>query len=372
MKVSAIWRTKDKRYVLRWRDQGRTRQQATDLTDRRGDRNAARMLAAEKQRQLERLAMAGGMFANIDPDDVTRWEVFSAIFEREHMRHLSTKSMQNWKASKAAVEEHLKPATLADLTSPALLVLMTRLSGRPATIRTRMAWIRRALTWAASLELIDRVPTIPSPRNSTEPRQHRSVTREELDRMIDVLPRVAPTHVAPMSRLMLGLWHSGFRIGELLALSWDVGAGIVLEKAGDYPTVTFRGDSQKNRKTQTVPVTPDFWRLCREVRTGLVFPVQTKRKTQMSQSAAVRIVSKCGEVARVVVDPTTQETATSTDIGRRAFATRMSRVLTPAQLAQTMRHSTSETTNRHYVRETLQETAAKLWTSSTAQEPPTG
>lgn len=363
-RVKAVWRASAKTYVLRWTDRsGRARQKSTGLSDRR-DRAAADIMAAELADRLTRAEFAGGMFADVEPEDVTSWNVFCDIFEREHMAHLSLKSQQNWAAARKAVEEILAPSRIEDLTSPAMLVLMTRLKGSPATRKTRLAWVRRLLTWALELDLIDRCPRIPTPKGASSGKVRRSVTLEEFERILEAANQVIPRRAREYQRLMLGLWHSGFRIGELLKLSWEPGAGVVIERAGHFPTITFRGDSQKNGRDQVIPVTTEFWDLANEVRHGFVFPIPSNTGLQISEGRAIHIVSRCGAAANVVVNPATKETASSTDIGRRAFATRMSRLLSPQQLAAIMRHASIETTNRHYVRESLELMASKIWEPS--------
>ena len=63
----------------------------------------------------------------------------------------------------------------------------------------------------------------------------RPVTGEEFERMVEVTPQVRKLEPEKWQRLLKGLWLSGLRLSEALALSWNADAEISVDLAGKFP-----------------------------------------------------------------------------------------------------------------------------------------
>lgn len=285
------------------------------------------------------------------------WTEFCVAFEKGHMDELSRKSRQQWDTTRKVLEEIINPSSIADLTPANLARFLSKLTGAPSTRKQKMAWVRVALRWAERMRIIDRAPMVPMPRNGSEPSVKRGITVGELRLILEATDLERPEDSEDWKRLIKGLFHSGMRISELVAMSWSEPPVVLSKPDGLVPRVTIAAGGQKNRKQQVVPVTPEFWEVATETKQeGRVFPLGVT-----NLNAIIRTIRDIGARSNVVTDPTSGRTATSTDIGRRSFATRMAAVLQPQELAAWMRHSSPETTARHYYRANPDELAKGLW-----------
>ena len=178
--------------------------------------------------------------------------------------------------------------------------------------------------------------------------------------MLAVVSKVVPAgHVALWCRFLDGLWWSGLRLSEALALSWDSSEPIaVIMQPGYHPALRFQLGSQKAKRAELVPMAPEFAELLEATpeaeRHGRVFCIP------LSVNQAGRIVSAIGRKAGVVVDEDTGKPATAHDY-RRAFGTRWSKRIMPAVLKRLMRHKDINTTLKYYVDQDAEDIAADLW-----------
>ena len=105
------------------------------------------------------------------------------------------------------------------------------------------------------------------------------MTAAEVQMMIDTVPTVISDSKAAEAyqRLIRRLYPSGLRVGESQSLSWDNKSLILADLSGKYPMLRFHGSLQKNGKTETVPMAPDFADWLKETpkrkRTGMVMTV---------------------------------------------------------------------------------------------------
>lgn len=175
--------------------------------------------------------------------------------------------------------------------------------------------------------------------------------------MLAVTPKiVGEARAAEWQRYLRGLWLSGFRIGESLALSWDEGAGIVIDIAGRNPVAHIAANSQKSHRTETIPLAPEFGDLLKAVpveqRHGFVYTPIDQRGKRASLEVAIRTISDIGRKtnAKTWVNAKSGKTkcATAHDL-RRSFGTRWASRVMPAVLQQMMRHASIQTTMRFYV-----------------------
>ena len=179
---------------------------------------------------------------------------------------------------------------------------------------------------------------------------------------------------------MRGLWLSGLRLGEAVVLDWNDGP-FVLDTVGKFPAFRIEAEGQKSRRSEIVPVAPDFaeWILSEtplENRVGKVFPLVDHKTGQslLARNTVGPVVSAIGRKAGVVVGETDKLVmedgrpimrtvklfAGAHDL-RRAFCTRWARKVMPAVLQRLARHSHISTTMGYYVNMTADEIGADLW-----------
>ncbi len=220
--------------------------------------------------------------------------------------------------------------------------------------------------------------------------KHRPVTAEEFDRMIAAVPKVRPNDAPAWERLLRGLWLSGLRLGEAVALDWNDGP-FVLDTTGKHPAFHIEAEGQKSRRAEVVPVTPDFaeWILAeipQGERVGKVFKLaDASTGKPLSLHTIGPVVSAIGRKAGVVVGQTDKlveeggkrvKKAVKLFAGahdlRRAFCSRWARKVMPAVLQRLARHAHISTTMGYYVSLSADEIGADLWANHGATVGNTG
>ncbi len=88
----------------------------------------------------------------------------------------------------------------------------------------------------------------------------RPLAGEEFDRMLDACGKVRPRDAAAWRHYLTGLWLSGLRLEESLALSWDDDATIAVDLTGRRPRLR---NLRRSRKGPSGPPVADHPRLCR-------------------------------------------------------------------------------------------------------------
>ncbi|HEX4147698.1 MAG TPA: site-specific integrase, partial [Pirellulales bacterium] len=232
-----------------------------------------------------------------------------------------------------------------------------------SSIKAYLAHLKAALRWAARTGLLAAAPTFPKITRAKDskgstPMKGRPITTEEFERMLGKVPViVGDARPTEWCRLLSGLWWSGLRLGEAMALSWDAGTITVDLDDDDEPVFVIPPEAQKNHKLQLVPMAPEFadelLNVPVEERVGLVFNPAALDGSgrRASQSRACRTIADIGEAAGVKVhfEPRTQHVkfASAHDL-RRAFGERWAARVTTPMLQQMMRHETVTTTLRFY------------------------
>ena len=204
--------------------------------------------------------------------------------------------------------------------------------------------------------------------------KHRAVTAEEFDRMLEAVPKVRKHDAAVWERLLRGLWLSGLRLSEAVALDWNDGL-FVLSTSGKHPAFHIEAEGQKSRRSEVVPTPPDFaeWVLAetpQDERVGKVFKLvnRDKGKPLDAHNTVGPVVSAIGRKAGVVVEQTEKVVregdkmlrkpfkmfAGAHDL-RRAFCSRWARKVMPAILQRLARHAHISTTMSFYVCLTVDE-----------------
>ena len=198
---------------------------------------------------------------------------------------------------------------------------------------------------------------------------NRRAGKREHKMHTDERPQViAPGAVESWRQCLTGLWLSGLRLEESLALSWDREDRPHVVLTGKRPMLRIPGECQKNGKDQLCPITPDFAEQLLAIpeaeRTGPVFRPLLPSGSRANGAKAGRMISLIGEKAHIVVHthPKTGKVkwASAHDL-RRSFGTRWAKRVTTAVLQKLMRHASIATTMGYYVDLDAAELAEHLW-----------
>ncbi len=308
------------------------------------------------------------------PSRVT-WKDFRQRYEEEKLASLAPGSLTAAVSSLNCLERVLNPDRLCKLTATVMSDFQAKLrkeGAKETTIAKHLRHIKAALNWGVKIGLLAKRPAIEMPKRAKGQTlmKGRPITAEEFDRMLAAVPKVRPHDAPAWTRYLTGLWLSGLRLGESLALSWDLDAPFSVDLAGRHPRFRILGEAQKSGRDQLLPMTPDFARFLLETpeaaRQGPVFDLaKLHRKALDTVRVVGKVVSAIGEKAGVVVDKAAGKYASAHDL-RRAFGTRWStRVKTPV-LQKLMRHASIQTTMGYYVDLDADDLAASLWATEEA------
>lgn len=356
-RVRVVKRSNRPTWVFRWKDShGRFVEESSDIPISQR-RSQAERAAVAKEDQLKS-AGAGG--------PVT-WQSACDMYVSQKLAGLSKGTRENWQTTRNWIKELLDPAVPADLTTNAIDTFAEKLrkAGKaPDTIAGHLRYIRAFLRWCKRKSYLRALPDVEMPADSGNTKRSRDITLEEFDRLLLVVEKVRPNDAARWKRFLEGLWHSGLRISELVALRWAEPGDVFIDFAQQFPGFHFT--EQKNRKEQWVPMTPEFFRRFIEPiphnrRRGYVFSIPTARREQVSTKWATQVVLDIGEKAGIKT--AADKFASSHDIGRRAFTTRHTH-LSQWQLAALMRHESPATTAKFYVGDQAMGAAATLWSGT--------
>lgn len=351
MSVIRPGRRADVGYVARWTDPVSGRRSQRQLNAMR--KRDAYELAAELAEQIESGLSPAGM----------PWLEFCRRYEQQGLAGRTAGTIENWRTVKWFIDEHCPLRSIHEASNVWLDRFYDALDGHKATAATNtkasyLTKLRAALNWACKKRYLDHLPYFDIEREAT-PRS-KAVTPAQFEQMLAAIPVVRPSDTLAWRRLLRGQFFTGLRIGEMLALSWDEDADIVVVERS-YPVIEFR--KQKNRKRQTIPIVPQAWEIIADcpVRSGFVFPVPGQRgQGQVTAKTAIRIVAEIGEEAGVVTNRNTGKTATSHDI-RRAFFDWADDQFGQAIASKLMRHGDQETTLTWYNTNEAERAAELLW-----------
>jgi len=329
--------------VLSWVDplSGRRRRRFLETTLRREAERAAAKLEAQ-------LAADGAV-------DGISWAKFRERFEDEHLVNKADATHKQFLHVLDRFERDIgAPRSIREITSSVLSrwAVSLRASGfREASVASYLRCVRSALSWAAKMGMLQIVPPVVMPESSRS--RGRPITIWELARLLRAVDSEPLVELRPkMIDLLKGLWLSGLRLSEALALRCD-GGPVHLDLEATPPVIRF--SSQKNKKVESVPICPDFYRLCKKIcgpTTKFVFPLG------IATSTVAKRISGYGRTAGIRVSPT--KFASAHDL-RRTFGQRWSLRVHPLVLKTIMRHSSIETTLRFYVQADIDQIAASVW-----------
>lgn len=290
------------------------------------------------------------------------WAEFRKRHKDEFQPGVALKTRDCFRSAFNAFESLMNPALLRSVTTEVVSkwIVAMRDSGRKeATIACYCRHLRGAINWGKSLGFIHETPKFRAPKG--EKMKGRPIVGEEHDRMLEAVAKMEPRGgtVEQWQRFLNGLWWSGLRLGEALALSWDESEPVaVIMQPGYHHALRFQLGGQKAKRAELVPCAPEFAELLEATpeadRHGRVFPIQ------LSLDKVGRMVSKIGKRSGVIVDEESGKPATAHDY-RRAFGTRWSKRVMPAVLRRLMRHANIGTTLKYYVDQDAEEIAEDLW-----------
>jgi integrase len=223
------------------------------------------------------------------------------------------------------------------------------------------------MRWAESVGMIGKAPKITMPKGAKGRKMKGgALVGEQFDRMLAAVPKVRPKESAEWQRYLTGLWLSGLRLSESLALSWDADSPFAVDLSGRRPRFRIRGEAQKSGRDELTPMTPDFAELLLRTpeaeRRGRVFKLTGTRLTVANVSSMIVAI---GKKARIVVNAGAGKTASVHDL-RRSFGSRWAKRVMPAVLRRLMRHANVQTTMQYYVDLDVDEMADDLWASHPA------
>lgn len=334
------------------------------VTGKRYERNSG----TKSQRKAQRAAGEWQAELNASGTVVSKvilWEDFKDDFEQNYLAPLSTGYQQNVGNTLSVIDQMMGPDKLTRINANWLKRFRAVVQeGRSAaTVHKYFQHLGTMLRWAVDQGYIRELPKFPKQKKnagkSRRKMKGRAVTTEEFERML------AKCETESLKYLMRGLWLSGLRLGEALALTWDQWAdGIRIEVDGSDVFLLIDSDDQKNRETQTYPVVDDFaeflLRTPQSERAGFVFnPCRKSGKVSRRVDTVSDWIVDTGTKANVKVDqkPDTDEQgndimrpvfASAHDL-RRAFGERWALIVPSMLLKDLMRHASVATTEQFYV-----------------------
>lgn len=360
-------------YVLEWKDPITSRRRfKTTAIARGGRRNRAE---AERQAAEWEAELNAGAVGS----EKMTWEKFRDLYEDQKLPGLAAGTRDKAKDVFNKLEREINPRYLRDLTEARLSHFVTVLrSSRLAedTIRSILAHIKSALSWAVEQKMLSRLPTFPKLRRVKKaagtPMKGRPITAEEFERMLAAIPGVVgPDHAPDWERYLRGLAASGLRLEESLDLRWEDDGRIRPRFAeGRLPVLVIPAECEKGFMDREHPMAPEFAMMLQEVpverRRGFVFRLNGRGHDggRLKANAVSKIVSDIGKAAgvKVYTHPRTGKVkfASAHDL-RRTFGERWAARLMPVQLMELMRHKNIETTLRYYVGANAERTAETCW-----------
>ena len=157
------------------------------------------------------------------------WADFRKRCEDEKLSAMCHTSQVAYRVALDHLERIIDPDLAAKLTPQIMSRFQAeaRKQGMKATTLARhLRMIKACLRWGERQGLIAKAPIIEMPKlpKGQSLAKHRPPTAEEFDRMIAAIPKVRKNDAPVWERLLRGLWLSGLRLGEAMALDWNDGA----------------------------------------------------------------------------------------------------------------------------------------------------
>jgi integrase len=379
MKVTVVSFGEARPLMLRWIDPS-THERKFKSAGTRNRRQAERK-AALLQKDLEE-----GKAAN---SPRMPWQDFTLKYVESELPGKSENTRQQVMTVFNHFERIVSPKRLGDVNEAALLTWQQTLRAegkREATIKSYRSHLHAILEWAVRQKLLPRLPGFPdAPKvaKGESPAKGRAILREEAERMVKKTARVVGKPAArSWRRLLIGLWWSGLRLGEAVALEWyEPGArGFCVDLSGRRPMFIIGGEAEKAGCNRLLPMAPEFARWLEKIpeaeRHGRVFPLVKPEGSRGSGPVRLDTTSeticRIGKAAGVVVsrkarwDRKEGKAVEKTKYGsahdfRRAFCFRWALRVVPAVLKVLARHESISTTEKYYIGQNSEAMADAAW-----------
>jgi len=213
----------------------------------------------------------------------------------------------------------------------------------------------------------------------------RPISEQEFGAMLNVTATVVGEVAAESWKQVLkGLWTSALRLEELMHVSWDKPGSIrPVWKRGPFPILEIPAAMQKNDTEENIPLLPWFETLLLETpvdqRHGWVFnPLslqlkagRTIRHQRPDAEWVGEVLTRIGKTAGIEVEVANERTghpakyASAHDLRRSCGERLRNAEVPPLVICRVMRHSSWETTRKHYAPGDIQ-TDAKVLNSCLA------
>jgi integrase len=291
----------------------------------------------------------------LEPSRLT-WDGFVAQYQAEVLDGQSPGGRNKMLSVLRRFEKLINPAKLA-VVGPQQVGEFARLMRADktpeTTIYSNLNCLRSALNWAFRQRLIRAKVHVEMPRKPPG-MKGRPITAEEFDRLLAKAQDAG--NETPDSQLLQGLWWSGLRLSEALALHWTDDRAFCVDMGGKRPMFFIRGHAEKGRKNRLLPMAPEFAELLQQTptaaREGFVF--LAGEDPRPSLWTVSRRLSAYGRAAKIRVTP--DKFASAHDL-RRAFGVRWAHRVMPPVLQELMRHESIATTMEYYVGRNAEVTA---------------
>lgn len=317
----------------------------------------------------------------------TTWEDLKKAYKASQYPSQREKTKAKTEATIRAVDVHMRPAFVDQMTAVAILKFQTALRNRDLseyTVKGHLAELRKILRWSLDADLLQKMPVIRMPKVMHA--KGRAPTEEEFERLLQKVEAVVGHDAAPSwTYLLNGLWWSGLRLSEAMALRWtgDNLAKFWIAMDGPRPMFHSAATFDKSGRDRIFPVAKEFFDFLNKTpqrgRRGHVFtPMPWGESDAAARPSIERVgktIAKIGELAGVKVAAKKKRIkskfgeikveevpkyATAHDL-RRSFGVRWSqRVLQPV-LMELMRHESIQTTMQFYVGRNAVTAADQAW-----------
>jgi integrase len=359
-----VYRPADRpHYVAQWTDPatGRKRTRTLKTADRRAAERAAGLLSAE-------------LAAGIHTTRAT-WDHLAAAYTAAKWPALAPASRRKIQTTLDLFAEACRPTKAAGLNATTLAAFARHLRQIGRTESTLAGHLRNLsglAKWATAHGYLPAVPPMP-PKSSTATATRargRPITPEELDRFLTAAKTLG-TQAVHWQHLIRGLYLTGLRLSEALALDWT--APPIRLAWTEPPTLEIDAHTDKSRRASILPLTPEAVRFFAETptdkRRGKVFrPTAADGRRLHRLDTVSATLSRLGRAARIVVSHSPLKFASAHDL-RRSFALRLAPHIRPPLLQLLMRHQSIQTTLTYYATADALAAARELWTE--LETPPT-
>lgn len=330
------------------------------------------------------------------------WSEFREQYRVLHLSTVRTHTFIDSESRLDLAERIMKPRVLADMADPNVLqqlqakLLAGEQSRRkkprsPHTVKGHIGTILAALNWAY---LQGWLPSPPKIRKLKTPKMKvmkgRPITDQEFEKLLLVTSSVVGEEVAESwKHLLRGLWTSALRLEEIMNVSWDQPGTIrPVWSEGKFPLLEIPAALQKNDTEESIPLLPWFETLLLKVpveqRHGWIFEprslqFKTRRKVRHQRPNAEwagKVIARIGKAAQIEVEPADEKTghpakfASAHDLRRSCGERLRNAGVPPLVICRVMRHSSWETTRRHYAPGDVQKDADVLQMTLAADSAP--